>query len=67
MVACCLLGMGKGVFFTYWNLVMPNIVPIERLPAAIAFLLISNSIFLGVVGPLVGKEMAKLLRTVKSE
>lgn len=54
MCACCALGIGKGIFFTYWNLVVASVVPIERLPSAFGFLMITNGIFLLPVGSLVG-------------
>lgn len=55
LCACFALGIGKGIFSTYASLMVPSIVPIERLPSATGFLMLTNGILLLIVGSIVGK------------
>ena len=50
------LGVAKGLRTVYWVLVIPDYVPIERLPAASGLMSVTNGIVFMCLGPLVGKH-----------
>lgn len=50
------IGIARGVRTVYWNLVIPNYVPIEQLPSATTIQIIFNAIILIVLGPTIGKN-----------
>ena len=49
------LGVAKGLRTVYWVLVVPDYVPIERLPAASGLLSVTNGLVFMSLGPLVGE------------
>lgn len=55
MFGSILLGIGRSVYTVYWNLVVPNCIPIERLPSAMGIIMVSNGFLLMTTGPIVGK------------
>lgn len=48
------LGIAKGVRSVYMGLVIPSYIPIERLASASGIQMVSNSIFLLILGPILG-------------
>lgn len=48
------LGVTKGLRVVYMNLVIPNYVPIERLPFASGIQMITNGLILVILGPILG-------------
>lgn len=48
------LGVSKGVRSVYMTLVVPNYIPLERLPAASGIQMVTNGILLLSMGSLVG-------------
>lgn len=48
------LGVAKGLRTVYWVLVVPDYVPIERLPSASGLLSVTNGLVFMSLGPLVG-------------
>lgn len=56
MFACILFGIGKGIFSVYWNVMLPGVVSIERLPSAHGITMTVNGCFMLMAGPLVGEQ-----------
>nr|CAD7574853.1 unnamed protein product [Timema californicum] len=50
-----LLGLSKGIKAVFQALIIPNYVPLERLPAASGLLMVNNGVISLVLGPLIGK------------
>nr|CAD7427076.1 unnamed protein product [Timema monikensis] len=50
-----LLGLSKGIKAVFQALIIPNYVPLERLPAASGLLMVNNGLISLVLGPLIGK------------
>lgn len=50
------LGVAKGLRTVYWVLVIPDYVPIERLPAANGLQSVTNGLIFMALGPLVGEH-----------
>lgn len=48
-------GMSKGVRAVFMPLVIPNYVPLDKLPSALGLQNVMNGIFLMLLGPLIGK------------
>lgn len=49
------LGVAKGLRTVYWSLVIPDYVPIERLPAASGLQSVTNGLVFMALGPLMGE------------
>uniref|UniRef100_T1HKF4 Major facilitator superfamily (MFS) profile domain-containing protein n=1 Tax=Rhodnius prolixus TaxID=13249 RepID=T1HKF4_RHOPR len=54
LVVCVALGLAKGFRTVYMTLVIPNHVPLEKLPSASGLQTVLNGIFLMGFGPIVG-------------
>nr|CAD7450177.1 unnamed protein product [Timema bartmani] len=50
-----LLGVSKGIKAVFQALIIPNYVPLERLPAASGLLMVNNGLLSLVLGPLIGR------------
>lgn len=55
LVVCLFLGISKGIRTVYMTLVIPTYVPIERLASASGLQMVTNGLFLLILGPVVGK------------
>jgi hypothetical protein len=60
------LGMAKGVRSVYMSLVVPNYIPLERLPAASGIQMVTNGFLLLSMGSLVGEFNTPIRKPVKS-
>ncbi|KAL0275804.1 UNVERIFIED_CONTAM: hypothetical protein PYX00_003545 [Menopon gallinae] len=58
IISALFLGVGKGFRTVYWNLVVPDYVPLSKLPSANAFQNLFNGISLLISGPVVGAIVA---------
>lgn len=52
--AAIIVGMARGITNVYWNVVISNTVPIERLSSALGLQMVTGSILLVSMGFLVG-------------
>ena len=55
------LGLGKGIRTVYWAIVIPDYVPIKKLPSAAAIQGLVNGILLALSGPIFGKFIILLI------
>lgn len=51
------LGIAKGVRTVYMTMIIPNYVPIERLPYASGIQMVTNGIIIMLLGPLLGRTI----------
>lgn len=54
VVVALFLGVGKGFRTVYWNLVVPDYVPLDKLASASAFQSLCNGLSLLISGPIIG-------------
>lgn len=54
MLCCLVIGVSKGIRTVYSGLIIPNYVPLDRLPCAFGLQNVSNGIFVLAFGPLLG-------------
>lgn len=62
-----IVGVAKGTKAVFQALIIPDYVPLERLPAASGIQMVCNGILSISVGPLIGKSNEKFRRIILSE
>ena len=55
LIVAVALGIAKGIRSVYMGLVIPNHVPIEKLPSASGLQTVLNGIFIMMFAPVIGK------------